>query len=76
MYLRRKIDILVLLRTMMEVLLSCLEEYYLKHMLVGTLMECYVHPNMDYLNIHQVVSKQRMFIYSYIMEKSKYVPTV
>jgi hypothetical protein len=29
----------------------------------GTLMECYIHPAMDYLNINDLVAKQRAFIY-------------
>lgn len=34
----------------------------------GTLMECYIHPNLDYLNVKGIVAKQRAFIYS-ILEK-------
>lgn len=28
----------------------------------GTLMECYIHPGMDYLHVPQIVAKQRAFI--------------
>ena len=30
----------------------------------GTLMECYIHPNVDYTDIKDTVAKQREFIYS------------
>jgi hypothetical protein len=35
---------------------------YIKDYDGGTLMECYIHPGMDYLNVSTVVAKQRLFI--------------
>lgn len=37
----------------------------------GTLMECYIHPTMDYLNVIEIVSKQRAFIYHRIKLSSR-----
>ncbi len=39
---------------------------YIKDYDGGTLMECYIHPGMDYLNVPRVVAKQREFIYKVI----------
>jgi len=36
----------------------------------GTLMECYVHPNMPYLRVPEIVAQQRAFIYARIKERS------
>jgi histone acetyltransferase len=36
----------------------------------GTLMECYIHPNIDYLNVQAIVDKQRNFIYSLLNKRS------
>jgi hypothetical protein len=36
---------------------------YIKDYDGGTLMECYIHPSMDYLNVASIVAKQRAFIY-------------
>ena len=43
---------------------------YIKDYDGGTLMECYVHPAMDYLNVSKIVAKQREFIYDRIKERS------
>lgn len=37
----------------------------------GTLMECYIHPAMDYLNVQGVVALQRAYIYQRIRERSE-----
>ena len=37
----------------------------------GTLMECYIHPTMDYLNVIEIVAKQRAFIYHRIKLSSR-----
>lgn len=37
----------------------------------GTLMECYIHPNMDYLNVSGIVSKQRAYILARIKQYSQ-----
>jgi hypothetical protein len=39
----------------------------------GTLMECYVHPAMDYLHVPQVVAKQRAFIFERLKQSSQWV---
>lgn len=39
----------------------------------GTLMECYIHPNMDYLNVTSIVAKQRSFLLKRLREESKLV---
>lgn len=39
----------------------------------GTLMECYVHPGIDYLNVSGIVAKQRQFVLERIQEFSRYV---
>lgn len=43
---------------------------YIKDYDGGTLMECYVHPGMDYLDVSSVVAKQRAYIYSCIRKRS------
>jgi len=43
---------------------------YIKDYDGGTLMECYIHPAMDYLNVTQIVAKQREYIYDRIIERS------
>lgn len=37
----------------------------------GTLMECYVHPGIDYLNVAGIVTKQRQFVLDRIQEFSR-----
>ena len=37
----------------------------------GTLMECYIHPTLDYLHVNEIVAKQRSFIYHRIQLTSK-----
>ena len=44
---------------------------YIKDYDGGTLMECYIHPAMDYLNTRAVLAKQRSFIYDRIRERSR-----
>ena len=44
---------------------------YIKDYDGGTLMECYIHPGINYLNVNGIVAKQREFIYSRIKEISK-----
>jgi N-acetylglutamate synthase-like GNAT family acetyltransferase len=44
---------------------------YIKDYDGGTLMDCYVHPNMDYLQVHAIVQKQRTFIFQRLQEKSE-----
>jgi N-acetylglutamate synthase-like GNAT family acetyltransferase len=44
---------------------------YIKDYDGGTLMECYIHPGMDYHNVSQVVAKQRSFIYEQLRLKSQ-----
>lgn len=44
---------------------------YIKDYDGGTLMECYVHPAMDYLNVRAVVARQRAFILQRIKERSE-----
>lgn len=34
-------------------------------------MECYVHPAIDYLNVKEIVNKQRKFILDRLNENSK-----
>ena len=36
----------------------------------GTLMECYIHPNINYLKIKETISKQRQFIMDRIYANS------
>lgn len=48
---------------------------YIKDYDGGTLMECYVHPNVDYLNVKGIVAKQRAFILQRLKERSEYVCT-
>ena len=36
----------------------------------GTLMECYIHPGVDYLHIPETVAKQRSFIYERLKHRS------
>jgi histone acetyltransferase len=44
---------------------------YIKDYDGGTLMECYIHPGMDYLGVSEIVSKQRAFIYEQLRKRSK-----
>lgn len=44
---------------------------YIKDYDGGTLMECYLHPAMDYLNVTSIVEKQRAFIYDRIKGRSQ-----
>ena len=37
----------------------------------GTPMECYIHPNMDYIRVNEVVRAQRAFILSQVRKHSK-----
>ena len=37
----------------------------------GTLMECYIHPNMDFMMTRDIVARQREFIYRRLRETSK-----
>jgi len=46
-------------------------EGYIKDYDGGTLMECYVHPGMDYLNVSRIVAQQRAFVYSRLLERSQ-----
>jgi len=36
----------------------------------GTLMECYIHPGMDYLRVPETVAKQRAFLYERLKQRS------
>ena len=44
---------------------------YIKDYDGGTLMECYIHPGMDYLRVKQIVARQRHFIYEIIKQRSQ-----
>jgi hypothetical protein len=44
---------------------------YIKDYDGGTLMECYIHPGMDYLNVPKIVAMQRAFIYERIKERTQ-----
>jgi histone acetyltransferase len=44
---------------------------YIKDYDGGTLMECYIHPGMDYLRVKQIVARQRQFIYEIIKQRSQ-----
>lgn len=44
---------------------------YIKDYDGGTLMEAYIHPGMNYLNVAQVVAQQREFIYERIKQRSQ-----
>lgn len=46
-------------------------EGYIKDYDGGTLMECYVHPGMDYLNVPHIVAQQRAFVYSRLLQRSQ-----
>lgn len=46
---------------------------YIKDYDGGTLMECYIHPGVDYLSVRSIVAKQRAFIMQRIEERSEYV---
>ncbi len=37
----------------------------------GTLMECYVHPGINYLDVNGIVTKQRKFILERLQENSR-----
>ncbi len=37
----------------------------------GTLMECYIHPNMDYVRASEVVAQQRAFICDRVKGRSQ-----
>lgn len=39
----------------------------------GTLMECYIHPGMDYLNVPLIVAKQRAFILERLKSSTQWV---
>jgi histone acetyltransferase len=43
---------------------------YIKDYDGGTLMECYIHPGVDYLNVRGVVAQQRAFILQRMQERS------
>jgi histone acetyltransferase len=43
---------------------------YIKDYDGGTLMECYIHPGMDYLNVQGIVARQKQFIYDRLKERS------
>lgn len=34
----------------------------------GTLMECYIHPNVDYLHVSEIVAVQRQFLHDRMNE--------
>jgi histone acetyltransferase len=44
---------------------------YIKDYDGGTLMECYIHPSFDYLNVPAIISRQRAFIYEQLKSISK-----
>ena len=44
---------------------------YIKDYDGGTLMECYIHPGMDYTRVTETVRKQRAFIYDRVRQKSQ-----
>jgi histone acetyltransferase len=44
---------------------------YIKDYDGGTLMECYIHPGMDYLNVPKIVAKQRAFVYDRLLARSQ-----
>lgn len=44
---------------------------YIKDYDGGTLMECYIHPAMDFLNIPQIIAKQRAYIIQRSQERSR-----
>jgi hypothetical protein len=37
----------------------------------GTLMECYIHPGMDYLRVTETVAKQRAFIFDRVKQRTQ-----
>ena len=37
----------------------------------GTLMECYIHPSIDFLHVPEVLSRQRKFVHDRIKEQFK-----
>ena len=43
---------------------------YIKDYDGATLVECYIHPGIDYTSIREIVAKQRAFIYKKIKERS------
>lgn len=44
---------------------------YIKDYDGGTLMECYIHPAMDFLNIPQIIAKQRAYILQRMQDRSQ-----
>ena len=44
---------------------------YIKDYDGGTLMECYIHPGVDYTNVNDLVATQRAYIYKKIHQQSK-----
>ena len=44
---------------------------YIKDYDGGTLMECYIHPGMDYMHVPAIVAKQRAFIYDRLLSRSQ-----
>lgn len=44
---------------------------YIKDYDGGTLMECYIHPSYDYLNVTTIIARQRGFIYEQLKKRSK-----
>lgn len=43
---------------------------YIKDYDGGTLMECYIHPNFDYLNGPATLAKQRSFVYHLLKSRT------
>jgi len=44
---------------------------YIKDYDGGTLMECYIHPGMDYMHVPAIVANQRAFIYDRLLSRSQ-----
>jgi histone acetyltransferase len=44
---------------------------YIKDYDGGTLMECYIHPGIDYTDVSEIVARQRSFLYKKILGRSK-----
>eukprot|EP00606_Chrysophyceae_sp_TOSAG23-5_P000372 GSChrysophyteH2.ASY1.ANO1.1400.1 assembled CDS len=44
---------------------------YIKDYDGGTLMECYIHPSFDYVDVPSIIARQRAFIYEQVIKRSR-----
>jgi N-acetylglutamate synthase-like GNAT family acetyltransferase len=51
--------------------LTCSWVGFIKDYDGGTLMECYIHPNMDYIHVRELVARQRKYIMDRAQERSR-----